>query len=230
MDRAFRALTIFTVALILVGAAEISLLLKKQALFLSAGLGAVIPQVELNAVTKLSVRLVPLSLIVFVAYLISLSVFTFVAYRGLTAARVPHLRFTPVSAALLYFVPIWNLVHLLMVLQEMFRASQHDVTKADWLDWREEERSDRISAAWLFITGGLLFDTVGAVFIDLMPQPDVLVLVFRARAITALFGLIALLLFLGAIASIARRVDSLPVEAADSDAAGGPVQGLPSAS
>lgn len=230
IDRAFRALTILTVGIVLVGAAEIALLLKTHALFLSAGIGTTIPETELYEVARLSGRLFWLSWVVFVAYLVSLSAFTFLTYRRLTAAHVPHLRFTPVSAALLYFVPIWNFAHLLMVLQEIFRASRHDATKSDWLDWREEERSARISAAWLFITGGILFDTIGAVVVDWMPEPDVLVVVLRGRIITTLLGMIAASLFLGAMASTARRVNSLPVTSEDSYATGGGVPGLPPAS
>lgn len=207
--RALRAVTTLTVIVLILRAFDLWLLLNAHSLSLEARMGTPASPDEVRNILAFGGRVLTVAYVTIIAYLCSFIAFTYAAYSDLRAAQVPRLRFRPLTAALLYLVPVWNVVHPLVTLQELFRASQYESEKAHLFDWRDEERSSRISVAWLLAVAGFVFDVIAVFFMKRMPAPDVMVLAVRMWIATSITGAVALLLYRSSMATITQRIDAL---------------------
>lgn len=207
--RALRAVTIFSVSMIVLRVIEVSLLLRALLISRSIMDGSAISKAEMATFMELGERVTIVWYAAAIAYLAAIIGFTYVAYNVLRAARVPGLMFGPVSAVLLYAAPLWNVFHPLLTLQELFRASQHDPEKAHLFDWHDEERSLLISVAWILAVGSVLFDLTALYFVRQMPEPDVLVLACGIWSGASIMGIVALLLYRGGLAVITNQIDTM---------------------
>lgn len=212
MNRAFRAVALFSGAAAVVRLYAIRLQLEgwTMARDLDLGLGPSAEEIEWLIAREEWVARV--FLVIAIAYVIALAIYTGVANRALRDAGVPHLRRTPREAALLYLVPLYNLYHVLAASQELHRASLHDPKTADLFDWRNEESSARISGGWILALAAFLVTISVSRFIGETPDPGVLSVAIVFYILASVFAIASTVLYLAAFARITRRIDALTAE------------------
>lgn len=156
---------------------------------------------ELESAAALAAQLSLVSTLVFVAFLAALAVFTFVAYRIVSRTN-KQLRFNDWAASLLWFLPVWNIVHPLLVFRELHKALQF-----------EPEDSRAAIVAWRLTVVALVLDFLGTVFEGIGPQPSVAALVLLVGTAVAVMTVAAVLLYLKTIAAISAALAVSPLAA-----------------